>query len=142
MKEEKKYIEKLFAGSFPIDEKEAVDALHPFVVILRDANKIVFKNEKSLTIEEKILVYGLVKKLLKMKNLGESEAFSAIEINKSLRIKKGSVDSIFNRLRKKNLIVGRGKNYTLCQPNEIIKRLKEKSENEKKSKDINKIRRN
>jgi len=125
MNKRKGYIEELFTDSSPIDEKSTVQALKYFITIQRDSKDIYFKNEKDLTVEDTILIYGLTKKLLNIRGLVGAEEISASEIYQKTGIKKGSIDSAFNRLRGK-YIVGRKKNYVIpnFKVNEIIENLK------------------
>lgn len=99
-------LEDLFSDSGPFDESAVVKAIHPFVTIQKLTNGIFFK-ESSLTNEEKILVYGLTKKLLKAKGLIDEEMITATEINKKTGIKKGSVDPGIQSLKKKGFLVGK-----------------------------------
>lgn len=123
----KKYIEELFTDALPVDEKEIVEALKPVVTIQRNSKEIFLKNEKKLTVEDKILAYGLAKKLLKMLGYGETEIISASEVYEKTGIKKGSIDFAFKNLRG-NFLFGKRKSYEI--PNykisEIIKRFQEK----------------
>ncbi|MCD6115254.1 hypothetical protein J7J74_03165 [bacterium] len=129
MNKEEKHIEKLFTDTSPINVKEAVEALEPFVSIQRQTKDIFLKNHERLTVEEKIIAYALAKKLLKIRGYINNDIISASEIHKKIGIKKGSVDYSFKKLRESGLLVGRGKNYEV--PNhkvdKIVQRLKLKS---------------
>lgn len=96
----------LFSDSGPFDESAVVKAIHPFVTIQKSTNGIFFK-ESSLTNEEKILVYGLAKKLLKTKELIPEEMITALEVHKKTGIKKGSIDPTFKDLKAKGFLVGK-----------------------------------
>ena len=127
MSAEKKYIEELFTDALPVDEKEIVEALKPVVTIQRNSKEIFLKNEKKLTVEDKILAYGLAKKLLKMLGYGETEIISASEVYEKTGIKKGSIDFAFKSLRG-NFLFGKRKSYEIpnYKVNEIVKRFQEK----------------
>jgi len=133
MSTEKKYIEELFTDALPVDEKEIVEALKPVVTIQRNSKEIFLKDEKKLTVEDKILAYGLAKKLLKLRGYIESEIISASEVFDKTKIKKGSIDYAFKALRGKFLF-GKGKSYEISnnKVNEIIKRLQIKSKEKQK----------
>jgi len=133
MPTKKKYIEELFTDALPINEREVVEALKPIITIHRNSKEIFLKNEKKLTVEDKILAYGLAKKLLKMRGYTESEIISASEVYEKTRIKKGSIDYAFKSLRGKFLF-GKGKSYEIPnnKVNEIVKRLREKSKEKQK----------
>lgn len=135
MSTEKEYINELFTDGLPVNEKEVVDALKPIITIQRNSKEIFLKDEEKLTVEDKILAYGLAKKLLKMRGYIESEIISASEIHEKIGIKKGSVDYAFKDLRGKFLF-GKGKNYEIpnYKVNEIIKRLQKKPQETKSSK--------
>lgn len=128
MTAEKKYIEELFTDALSVNEKELVKALKPIITIQRDSKEIFLKDEKKLTVEDKILAYGLAKKLLKIRGYSEIETISASEVYEKTGIKKGSIDSTFKSLRGKFLF-GKGKSYEI--PNykvtEIVKKLQGES---------------
>jgi hypothetical protein len=124
MTEEKKHIEQLFTDTSSIDEKKAVEALKPVITIQRDSKEIYFKDDQKLTMEDRVLVYGLAKKLLKMRDFIDNEIISAGEFYRKTGFKKGSIDPAFKSLKGKFLF-GKGKNYEIpnYKVNEIIKRL-------------------
>ena len=135
MSAEKKYIEELFTDALPVNEKEVVKVLKPIITIQRNSKEIFLKDEKKLTVEDKILAYGLAKKLLKIREYIDSETISASEVYEKTGIKKGSIDYGFKSLRGKFLF-GKGKSYEIpnYKVNEIIKRLQKKSQETKISK--------
>ena len=59
--------------------------------------------------EQRILIYGLAKKLLKTKGLIDSEMITAQEIQKKTGIKKGTIDPTFKKLKDTGYLVGKGK---------------------------------
>jgi hypothetical protein len=99
-------VEDLFSDSGPFDESEVVKAIHPFVTVQKLTNDIYFKSS-NLTIEDKILVYGLTKKLLKIRGLIDKELITALEIHIKTGVKKGSVDPTFKNLKEKGFLVGK-----------------------------------
>ncbi len=99
-------LDDLFSDSGPFDESAVIKAIQPFVTIQKSTNEIFFK-ESSLTIGEKILVYGLAKKLLKTKGLIAEEMITALEVNKKTGIKKGSIDPAFKGLKDEGFLVGK-----------------------------------
>lgn len=127
MATEKKYIDDLFTDTLPINEKAVVEILKSIITIQRNNNEIFLKNEKKLTVEDKILAYGLAKKLLKLRNYITSETISASEFYDKTKISKGSIDWAFKSLRGKFLF-GKGKNYEISNSkvDDIVKRLREK----------------
>jgi hypothetical protein len=135
MPTKKKYIDELFTDSLPVNEKEVVEVLKPLIIIQRNSKEIFLKDEKKLIVEDKILAYGLAKKVLKMRGYTESEIISASEVYEKTRIKKGSIDYAFKALRGKFLF-GKGKSYEIPnnKVNEIVKRLQEKSKEKSKEK--------
>ena len=60
-----------------------------------------------MTVEQRILIYGLAKKLLKTKGLIESETITAVEVHKKTGIKKGSIDPTFKKLKNNGFLVGK-----------------------------------
>lgn len=135
MAKEKKYIEELFIDSLSINEKEAVEALKPFITIQRNSKEIYFQDARKLTMEDKILAYGLAKKLLKTKGFIENDKISASEFYRNTGFKKGTIDPAFKNLKGK-ILIGRGKNYEIpnYKINEIIKILRDKSKKNKNKK--------
>lgn len=126
---EKKFIEQLFTDSGLINEGEATKVLKNFVTINRTNYEIYFKGEaKNLTVEERIIVYGLAKKLIKLGGYVDSEEFSAEEIKSGSDIKSGSVDSAFKKLRDTGFLVGSGSKYIIptYKAEDSIKKLKER----------------
>src|SRR3990167_2591217 len=93
-------LDDLFSDSGPFDESAVIQAVHPFITIQKSTNGIFFK-ESKLTNEEKILVYGLAKKLLKTKGLITEEMITALEFYRKTGIKRGSVDPTFKALKEK-----------------------------------------
>jgi len=106
MTDKKPTFDALFSDSGPFDEEEVVKALHEHVTIQRSTNKIFFK-DSALSVEKKVLVYGLAKKLLKLKGLAEDEFMTAQEFHEATSIKKGTIDPVFKGLKDKGLLVGK-----------------------------------
>jgi hypothetical protein len=103
---EKLTIDALFSDTGPFDEESVIKALQRHVTIQRKTNRIYFK-ETRLSVGEKILAFGLAKKLLKSKSLLESDMLTAVEFQEATGIKKGSVDPAFKGLKDKGLLVGK-----------------------------------
>lgn len=106
MTDKKNTIDDLFSDSGPFDEAEVVKAIQPFVTIQKVTNEIFFKSS-SQTTEQRILIYGLAKKLLKTKGLIESEMITAVEVQKKTSIKRGSIDPTFKKLKENGFLVGK-----------------------------------
>lgn len=122
-------LEDLFSDAGPFDESAVVQAIMPFITIQKNSNEIFFK-ESDLTVDERILVYGLARKLLKTKGVIESDFITALDFHKKTGIKKGSVDPMFKKLKDSGMLVGK-KEYEI--PNhkiaEIIKLVTKKVQN-------------
>jgi hypothetical protein len=122
-------LDDLFSDAGPFDESAVVGAIMPFITIQKNTNEIFFK-ELNLTVDERILIYGLAKKVLKVKNVIESELITALEFHKKTGVKKGSVDPMFKKLKDAGMLVGK-KEYEI--PNHkisaIIKLITKKSNN-------------
>jgi hypothetical protein len=99
-------LDDLFSDSGPFDESAVVKAIMPFITIQKNSNEIFFK-ESALTVDERILVYGLAKKLLKMKGVIESDYITALDFHQKTGIKKGSVDPMFKKLKDSGMLVGK-----------------------------------
>lgn len=106
MSDKKHTIEDLFSDSGGVDEAEIIKAIHPFVTIQKATKEIYFK-DSNLSSQDKVLVYGLAKKMLKNNNLIENEAVSAIEVYQKTGIKKGTIDPIFKKLKDDGWFVGK-----------------------------------
>ncbi len=122
-------LDDLFSDAGPFDESAVVKAIMPFITIQKNTNEIFFK-DSNLTVDERILVYGLTKKLLKTKGVTESELLTAQEFHKKTGIKKGSVDPAFKKFKDAGMLLGK-KEYEL--PNhrvsDIIKLITKKANN-------------
>lgn len=106
MTNKKNTIDILFSDSGPFDEEEVVKALHTHIIIQKSTNRIFFK-ESYLSVDKKILVYALAKKLLKSKGLIETEMVTAQEFYEMTGIKKGTIDPAFKLLKGRGLLVGK-----------------------------------
>jgi len=128
---DKKYtIEDLFSDKGAFNEHEIAKAIYPFVTIQKDTNEIFFKSNE-LSTDEKILTYGLAKKLLKVKGCIESEMITAIELHRKTGIKKGTIDPTFKNLKESGYIVGKREyEIPLFKVSEIIDMINKKSNGE------------
>jgi hypothetical protein len=106
MTDKKPTFDALFSDNGPFDEEAVVRALHNHVTIQRSTNRIFFK-DTNLSVEKKILVFGLAKKLLKLKGLTDEEFLTAQEFHEETGIKKGTIDPTFKGLKDKGLLVGK-----------------------------------
>lgn len=124
-------ISELFTDTEPLDVNAIVSVLKLFIRIKRDTNEIFFTevgNQSSAI--ERILIFALGRKVLKVGGHIESESFSAKEVSDLLQLKKGTVDATFSILRNKSFILGSGSEYLL--PNykitDVLNLLKSKNE--------------
>jgi hypothetical protein len=114
MNSKKPTVDDLFSDSGPFDEGAVVESIKPFVTIQKSTNEIFFK-DSSPTAEQRILIYGLAKKLLKAKGHIEDEMITAQEIHKKTGIKKGTIDPTFKKLKENGYLVGKGE-YEIPTP--------------------------
>lgn len=114
MTDKKHTIEDLFSDSGAFDEAEVVKAIQPFITIQKTTNEIYFKGNTQTT-EQRILTYGLAKKLLSTKGLIEGDKISALEVHKKTGIKKGSIDPTFKKLKDDGFLVGKSE-YEIPTP--------------------------
>jgi len=114
MIENKHTLDDLFSDSGPFDEAEVVQALHPFISIQKSTNNIYFRGEK-LSANQRIIAFGLAKKLLKSKSLIKSEMITAQEIHEKTGLKKGTIDPAFKVLKEKGLLMGK-REYEIPTP--------------------------
>jgi len=127
MSQNKLTIDDLFSDSGPFDEAAVVEVLKPFVTIQKSTNEIFFK-DNSPTAEQRILIYGLAKKLLKAKGLVERDMITATEVHQKTSIKKGTIDPTFKKLKETGFFVGKGE-YEIPTPKisdvvEMLRKLK------------------
>jgi len=119
-------LEDLFSDAGPFSEAEVVKAIKPFVFIQKDTNDVYFQ-ESKLTVDERILVYGLTKKLLKHKGRIESEVITALEVHEKTGLKKGSIDPMFKKLKDEGFLVGKIKyEIPMLKVLEVIKIINKK----------------
>lgn len=110
--EEKNPIKELFTNTAPFDEEAVVKVLKPLVSIREGTYEIYFIKE-DMKVDDKILAFALVKKLLHSKSYREEGYVSAIEIHKNTGLPKGSIDFSFKSLRENGYLVGKGKAYEI-----------------------------
>jgi len=107
-------LEELFSDSGPVDLDQLVMVLKPFVRIHSDSKEIYLTDQgNKCNIKNKMLIYFLAKKLLKLEEFISTESVSAKEIADKLNLKKGSVDATFKTLRESGFIMGSGKEYNI-----------------------------
>lgn len=107
-------INELFTDTEPIDVNTIVSVLKNFIRIKRDTNEIFFTEVgNQATAIERILIFALGRKVLKVGGHIDSESFSAKEVSALLQLKKGTVDATFSILRNKSFILGSGSKYVL-----------------------------
>lgn len=123
MPKEKRHIEELFSDALPIDERKVVNALRPLVTIQRETKDIHLRSGFKITTEDRILAFGLAKKLLKLRGLIEDEKISASEFHKKTGFKKGSIDPAFKSL-KGVFLIGKKREYEI--PNYKVDEIAEK----------------
>lgn len=114
MTNKKSPVEELFSDTGPVDVEKTVRVLKPLMQVQRDTKEIhITEKGRKKTGIDMVLIYSLGKKILKLERIIEGESFSAKEVADNLGLKKGSVDSYFNSLRKRGLILGSGSKYTI-----------------------------
>ncbi len=106
MTDKKLTMDTLFSDSGAFDEEEVIRTLHNHITIQRSTNRIFLK-DSPLSVDKKILAYGLAKKLLKIKDIIEDEFITAQEFHKTTGIKKGTIDPAFKVLKDKGFLVGK-----------------------------------
>lgn len=133
-------IEELFTDTAPFNEESAIKVIKHFVLVQRGSNEVFLTKEgQKLGAEDKILVIGVVKKLLKRGKKIESDNFSRGEVLK-LGLKKGTVDGTLNRLKTKGYILPgeKGKheipNIKVDEIIEVLEKKLKKDEQPKNSK--------
>lgn len=105
--------EGLFTDSGPVDLEKLVAVLEPLVKVKRDSKEIFLTPKgQKLSAKQKVLVYILTRKALKLDGEEDSESVSAAKVDKGLGgVPKGTIDAAFKELREKSLLTGKGKNY-------------------------------
>ncbi len=114
MNDKKSILEELYTDSGAFDTKRVVEILKPYINIRRGGNEIIFTNEgHDLKNGDKMLAYGLMKKLLKNEGLIEDESVSGGEMRKYTELPKGTIDPTMQKLKNDGLLVGKGSNYEI-----------------------------
>ena len=107
-------IEILFTDSGSVDIEAVAKRMKPFLLIQKDEIKMILTEQGSqLNVSDKILMYGIGRKLLKLTGYVEIESFSAKNIADEFNLKKGSVDPSFKGLKSKSYIIGAGSKYVV-----------------------------
>jgi hypothetical protein len=132
MTDKKLSIDDLFSDAGAFDEHEVSKALLPHISIQKSSNLIFFRNHK-LPIAKKIIAYGLAKKLLRQKNIIETEMITAQEFFGVTKLKKNSIDPTFKMLKDSGLLVGKREyEIPVSKISEIIEILNNSNRHEKK----------
>jgi hypothetical protein len=106
-------LEDLYTDSGGFDGERAAAVLKRLLTIQRGTHAVFFRKDASLTEEDKVLAYMLVKKLLKSEGVAETSEVSGKEIKTQTPVKSGTVDAAIKRLREEGLITGSGSNYEI-----------------------------
>jgi biotin operon repressor len=106
-------LEELYTDSGGFDAERATAVLKRLLTIQRGSHATFFKKGTSLTEEDKVLAYMLVKKLLKSEGAAETSEVSGKEIKQQTPVKSGTVDAAIKKLREDGLIAGSGSNYEI-----------------------------
>lgn len=127
MNEKKETIEDLFTDSGDIDEAAIVRVIRPFVTIQKSTNEIFLK-KSNVTAEQRVLIYGLAKKLLKSKGLIPDDMITTAEILKKTGLKKGTIDPTFMKLKSNGFLIGKSNceipGFKVSEVIDIIERTK------------------
>lgn len=127
MAEDKSLIEDLYTDSGGFDKERVAQVLKAILSVQRGKHTIFTKPGISLSAEDKILAYVLVKKLLKSEGVVEESGVSGKEIGQKTNVPQGTVDPTIQKLKKKDgLLAGSGKNYEIPahQVEVVLERLK------------------
>jgi biotin operon repressor len=122
-------LEELYTDGAGFDAERAATVLKLLLTIQRGSHAVFFKKSTSLTEEDKVLAYMLVKKLLKSEGATDTSEVSGKEIKKQTGVKSGTVDAAIKKLREDGLITGSGSNYEIPahEVEEIIDRLEKRA---------------
>lgn len=115
--------EKIFTDQKAVDPKELTAILESFVRINSETLEIFFTDEGyKLTVPQRIILFLLAKKVLKIAEKIEREETAPKEIFDATKIKKGSIDPAVKQLREKGWIIHLGTGYLV--PNYQISKLR------------------
>lgn len=106
-------LEDLYTDGGGFDAERAAAVLKSLLTIQRGTHAVFFKKGGTLTEEEKVLAYMVVKKLLKNEGVTETSGVSGKEIKTQTSVKSGTVDAAIKKLREEGLITGSGTNYEI-----------------------------
>ncbi|NTW13627.1 MAG: hypothetical protein HGA31_01170 [Candidatus Moranbacteria bacterium] len=132
MESKKALVEELFTDSGPFDEERVVAVLKPLISVQRDEHILVYHREVSLKADEKILAYGLVKKLLQRQGAVQESSITGKEVVIKTGLKSGTVDPTIKKLKAIGLLAGKG-NYEIPvhEVDHILKSLESRSNSNK-----------
>lgn len=119
----KEPFDELFTKADEVDPAELVSLLKPYVRINEESNLIFFTDEGyCLSLTDKIALFLLAKKVLRLVGKIEAEETSPKEIITETKLSRGSVHPTLKRLLESRIIVGSGGKYFV--PNHQIPKLK------------------
>jgi biotin operon repressor len=129
MSEKKSLLEELYTDGGGFDAERAAAVLKRLLTIQRGTHVVFFKKDTSLTEEDKVLAYILVKKLLKSEGAAETSEVSGREVKTQTNVKSGTVDAAIKKLREDGFITGSGSNYEIPahEVESIIDRLEKRA---------------
>lgn len=132
MSEKKSLLEELYTDSGGFNAERAAAVLKRLLTIQRGTHVVFFKKDTSLTEEDKVLAYILVKKLLKSEGVAETGEVSGREVKSQTNVKSGTVDAAIKKLREDGFITGSGSNYEIPahEVDSIIDRLEKRAPKE------------
>lgn len=118
-------LDKIFTTDKEVDLQALSDILFPYIKINSEDNSIFFTDlGNNLSVNNKLIIYLLARKALKLKNRIEIEGVSPIEILNDTHLKDGSVHPGLKKLKDKGLAtVKEGKYFIPSYQLNIIKEI-------------------
>lgn len=107
-------LDKIFTNQRDVDIDTLAEILEPYIRInIEDSSIFLIEAGVKLPIHEKLMLFLLARKVLKIKNLIEGEGISPTELISETQLKEGSVHPGLKLLRSKGLVVVKNGKYMI-----------------------------
>ena len=117
-------LDKIFTSEREVDPQVLADILFPYIKINAEDNSIYLTDlGNTLPVNNKLLVFLLARKALKLKDKVEIEGVSPTDILEATHLKDGSVHPGLKKLKESGLVTAKEGKYFI--PNYKINKIKD-----------------
>jgi DNA-binding transcriptional ArsR family regulator len=117
-------LDKIFTNQKDINPEILAELLEPYIRInVEDNSTFLIEGGINLPVHEKLLLFLLARKVLKIKELVEGEGISPNDLVEETQLKEGSVHPGLKLLREKGLVVAKNGKYIV--PNYQVLKIRE-----------------